>query len=107
MALLTATKDNFEEMIAQENAVVEFWAPWCGYCKRLAPVLKQVAKEHAEAFDILQINIDEFETLAEAYGIETIPTLALLHHGKAQDALIAPQSKHEVLAFLKEHKLIA
>ena len=58
---------------------------WCGYCKRLAPVLKQVAKEHAEAFDILQINIDEFETLAEAYGIETIPTLALLHHGKAQD----------------------
>lgn len=52
-------------------------------------------------------SIYEFETLAEAYGIETIPTLALLHHGKAQDALIAPQSKHEVLAFLKEHKLIA
>ena len=50
---------------------------------------------------------ETFETLAEAYGIETIPTLALLHHGKAQDALIAPQSKHEVLAFLKEHKLIA
>lgn len=39
MALLTATKDNFEEMIAQENAVVEFWAPWCGYCKRLGPVM--------------------------------------------------------------------
>ena len=45
MALLTATKDNFEEMIAQENAVVEFWAPWCGYCKRLGPVMKALGNE--------------------------------------------------------------
>ena len=63
MSFITITNENVNEVKERETVVVEFWAPWCGYCKRLAPVLKQVAKEHAEAFDILQINIDEFETL--------------------------------------------
>lgn len=106
MSLITITNENVQEIKERETAVVEFWAPWCGYCKRLAPVLKQIAAQHEEV-DILQVNIDDFEALAETYAIETIPTLVVLHKGKAEETLVAPQAKNLITDYLKTHKLIA
>ena len=100
MALVTATKDNFEEIINQENAVVEFWAPWCGYCKRLGPVMKALGNELSD-LTIAQVNIDDLEEISDRYGIETIPSLIVFHKKEASAPLIAPQAKSVIIDFLK------
>lgn len=102
MSLITVTNENLEDLKNNEEVVVEFWAPWCGYCKRLAPVLKQVAKD----IDIMQVNIDDFEAFSDSYGIETIPTLLILRNGKASEPLIAPQAKSVITDWLKENHIL-
>lgn len=106
MSLITVTENNVNEVKEREAVVVEFWAPWCGYCKRLAPVLKQLAKTYEQELDILQVNIDDFEALAEEYDIETIPTMVVMRNGKAGKPLIAPQAKTSITDWLKEENLL-
>lgn len=105
MAVVTVTKENFEEILNSETAVVEFWAPWCGYCKRLAPVIKALAKEQ-EALLIALVNIDELEELAHRFEVETIPTLLVFHHGTVGERLIAPDTKANIVEWLKAEKAI-
>ena len=93
MSLITVTNNNLEELKNKEVVVVEFWAPWCGYCKRLAPVLKTV-------------NIDDFEELSESYRVETIPTLLVLRNGIASEPLIAPQAKSLITDWLKDNQIL-
>lgn len=105
MSIVNATSENFEELIKEEGAVIEFWAPWCGYCKRLAPVLKQMAQEYEE-LSLAQVNIDDEDALAQRYGIETIPSILVFHDGKPSDPLIAPQSKSQLVSWLKEQNAL-
>ncbi|WP_050637197.1 thioredoxin family protein [Candidatus Stoquefichus sp. SB1] len=102
MSLITVTNNDLETLKNKEEVVVEFWAPWCGYCKRLAPVLKQVAKD----IDIYQVNIDELEAFSDEYGVETIPTLLVLRKGEASEPLIAPQAKSVISDWLKENQIL-
>ena len=92
-------------MIAQENAVVEFWAPWCGYCKRLGPVMKALGNELSDV-TILQVNIDDLEEISDRYGIETIPSIIVFHKKEASLPLVAPQSKSAIIDFLKQEHVI-
>ena len=103
MALVTANNENFYELIEKEGTGVEFWAPWCGYCKRLAPVLKQIAGEYPD-LTLVQVNIDDNEELTERYGVETIPSLMVFHDKKPSTLLIAPQAKAQVITWMKEQK---
>ncbi len=102
MSLITVRNNDLETLKNKEEVVVEFWAPWCGYCKRLAPVLKQVAKD----IDIYQVNIDELEAFSDEYGVETIPTLLVLRKGEASEPLIAPQAKSVISDWLKENQIL-
>lgn len=104
MALITATKENFEELVQQDGVVVEFWAPWCGYCKRLAPVLKQIAQEYPDV-PIIQVNIDDLEEISDQYEIETIPSMLVFHDKKPSETLVAPQAKTEIITWLKDHNV--
>ena len=82
---------------------MEFWAPWCGYCRRLAPVLKQIAGEYPD-LTLVQVNIDDYEELSDRYGVETIPCMMVFHDEKPSTPLIAPQAKAQVITWMKEQK---
>jgi thioredoxin 1 len=76
---------NFEAevMKADKLVLIDFWAPWCGPCRALAPVLEQFAAENADKVKVVKINVDENENLAKAFSVRSIPTLITMKDGVA------------------------
>lgn len=103
MAAVNINKEQFQQMLQGKKPVlVEFWAPWCGYCRRLGPAYDKVAQEYGERLEVTRINIDEEGPLAESEGIEVIPTLILYRNGKAVDSVVNPGSKAAMDQFIQE-----
>ncbi len=82
--------------------LVEFWAPWCTYCRRIGPAFDLVAQEQAEAMTVAKINIDGEPSLARQEQIQVIPTLVLYRAGKMLGSVTAPESKAAIDAFVRE-----
>ena len=80
--------------------LVEFWAPWCVYCRRITPALHKIAQQYADTLTVGQVNIDEEPQLANAERIEVIPTLVLYKNGQAQGFIVAPDSKAAMEEFI-------
>lgn len=93
----------FHQHIAGSSPVlVEFWAPWCVYCRRIAPVLHKVAEQFADQLVVGQVNIDDEPALANSEHIEVIPTLVLYRNGQALGSIVAPESKARLEEFIRE-----
>ncbi len=106
MSVFTTTKENFDQQVlsSEQPVLVDFWAPWCGYCRRISPAVDQLANEHESRVGIGKVNIDEQPTLAERFEVETIPTLILFKKGETiGEPLIAPTSKAQINDWLKEN----
>ena len=104
MAAMNINQKQFEEMIHREKPVlVDFWAPWCSYCRRIDPVYERIAGEWAEQVDVVKVNIDEEEALAVQERIEVIPTLVLYRSGEALGSIVAPQSKAVIEEFIQQN----
>ena len=103
MAAININKEQFEHSVANEKLVlVDFWAPWCGYCRRIGPAYEKVAEQYGDSMLVAKVNIDEEPQLAQAEQIEVIPTLVLYRDGKAINSIVAPESKAMIDRFIKE-----
>ena len=102
MSAINMNKAQFEQSMHEEKPVlVDYWAPWCVYCRRIAPAYEKIAEEYGDQLVIGQVNIDEESQLAEAEKIEVIPTLVLYRGGKAVDSIVAPDSKAAIERFIQ------
>ena len=102
MALKNSNEKEFRQLIAEEKPVlVEFWAPWCVYCRRIAPALSKVAEQYEGSLEIVQINIDDEGALAQSEQIEVVPTLIIYQKGKALGSIVAPESKAKIEEFIR------
>ena len=89
----------YDELLAKGEVLVDFFATWCGPCNMLSPVIEQVAAEHPE-LTVLKIDVDELPTLAQRYGVASIPTLLYVQDGQVKNQALGFMPKPRLLAFL-------
>ena len=94
--------ENFEQEVvnADRPVCIDFWAPWCGPCRMLAPILEELSGQHPE-LKIVKVDVDENRELALQYGIESIPTLLVFKGGQVADRSVGLVSPQEILALVK------
>ena len=101
--MIHMNQELFQQALQGEKPVlVEFWAPWCVYCRRIAPVLEKVENQFANTVVMGQVNIDDVPLLAHQEQIEVIPTLVIYKNGKAISSVVAPESKAAIDAFIED-----
>jgi len=103
MAIVNATDQSFETETSQGTVLVDFWAPWCGPCKMIAPVLEEISGELGEKLKIVKLDVDENPDTAAKFGVMSIPTLLVFKDGAKVDQFVGFQPKDALLAKLENH----
>jgi len=95
MGVLELTDANFESEVlnSAEPVLVDFWAPWCGPCRQIAPVVEQLAGENHGAVKVAKLNVDDAPLSAQNYGVSSIPTLMIFKDGEVIDKFVGVQPK--------------
>jgi thioredoxin 1 len=103
MAIVNATDQNFAEETGSGVVLVDFWAPWCGPCKMIAPVLEELDSELGDKAKIVKVNVDENQETASKYGVMSIPTLYVLKDGEVVDKTVGFQPKEALAELVNKH----
>lgn len=103
--IIHVSDDSFEsDVLKASNAVlVDFWAPWCGPCKQIAPILDEIADEMGDKVTIAKINIDDNPNTPGRYGVRGIPTIMLFKDGNVQGTKVGAANKGKLVEFINEH----
>ena len=98
MAITHITNQNFKEEVLQSGVpvLVDFWAPWCGPCRMLGPILDELAAEDEGKVIIAKVNVDEEMDLAARFGVVSIPTMVFFRDGKMEERLVGVQPKEKL-----------
>ena len=103
MAAMNMNHEEFNKAMADGKIVlVDYWAPWCSYCRRIGPAYDKIAEQFGDKMVVAKVNIDEEPRLAMHEMIEVIPTLVLYRDGQAIGSVVAPESKAMIEAFIQE-----
>src|SRR5690625_4300635 len=103
MAILDVTDKDFAEETAEGLVLADFWAPWCGPCKMIAPVLEEVDAELGDKVKIAKIDVDENQETAGKYSVMSIPTLLVFKDGEVVDQVVGFQPKEALVDLLNKH----
>ncbi|WP_199615133.1 thioredoxin [Paenibacillus alkalitolerans] len=103
MAIVNITDNQFKDTIKEGLVLVDFWAPWCGPCKMIAPVLEELSDKMGGAVTIAKINVDDNPQTAGEYGVMSIPTLMLFKEGEAKDTYVGFRSLGQLEAEVKRY----
>ncbi|MBR1861365.1 MAG: thioredoxin [Lachnospiraceae bacterium] len=101
MAEVILNKDNFESEVLNSDipVIVDFWAEWCGPCKKLGPIIAQIAEEKEGTVKVCKLNVDAEMALASKYNIQSIPTVMLFKGGEVVTTSVGLKSKDELISF--------
>ena len=102
MAVVNITNANFKEEVLESDkkVLVDFWAPWCGPCRMVSPIVDEIAEE-SSAVKVAKINIDEQPQLASQYGVMSIPTLMVFENGDVVEKAVGARNKAFILQMLE------
>lgn len=103
--LIQATDANFEQEVLNSSlpVLVDFWAPWCGPCLMVAPVIEQLAEIYQGKLKVVKVNVDENPAISARFQIMSIPTLILFKDGKPVDSVIGALPKNQMIRFLSKY----
>lgn len=105
MSQVDVTNANFEQEVvsADQPVLLKFWAPWCGPCKVMAPVVDEVAEERGDGLKVVSINVDDAPEIAAEQGVRGVPTVMLFKSGSKVASLVGAQSKSQLNQFIEQN----
>jgi thioredoxin 1 len=103
MSEITLDNSNFKDTISSGLTLVDFWAPWCGPCRMLGPVIEEISNE-VEGAQVAKLNVDENQQIAAEYGVMSIPTVILFKDGEIAETMVGLRPKEDYLATIENNK---
>jgi thioredoxin 1 len=103
MAILNVTDQNFTNETNEGLVLADFWAPWCGPCKMIAPVLEELDSDMGDKVKIVKVDVDQNQETAGKYGVMSIPTLLVMKNGEVVDQVVGFRPKDALAELLEKH----